>query len=301
MTEPNFDKLATEKRNDATHDLDRMAPGELVLAMHREDKAAVAAVTSALPAVAHAIEAVLARMERGGRLFYVGAGTSGRLGVLDAVECKPTFSVAEGVVVGVIAGGEPALTRAVEGAEDDAARGHADLMAHDVRADDSVVGITASGRTPYVLGALRAAREVSALPIALVCSPDSPVAAAATIAIEILVGPEVLTGSTRLKAGTATKLVCNMLSTGVMVRLGKCYENLMVDLQASNEKLRARAVRIVAQATKLPIEQAVALLARCGGEVKTTIVAALGGVEPEPARAALVASGGRVREALKAV
>lgn len=298
MAEPDLGALATEARNQRTLDLDRMAPADIVRAMHAEDLAAVAAVGKVLPAVAEAIAAIEARMARGGRLLYVGAGTSGRLGVLDAVECGPTFSIADGVVAGLLAGGEAALTRSVEGVEDDEARGRADLAARAVGPADSVVGIAASGRTPYVLSALRDARAASAFTVALVCSPQSPLAAAAELAIEVLVGPEVLTGSTRLKAGTATKLVLNMLSTGVMVRLGKCYENLMVDVQASNAKLRARARRIVAQAARLGEADAAVLLQRCGGEVKTAIVAALAGLEPEAARAALARSGFRVRAAL---
>lgn len=298
MTEPDLSRLSTEQRNDATTGLDGMQPEELVAAMHREDCVAVAAMGPALPKVAQAIAAIAARMQRGGRLVYVGAGTSGRLGVLDAVECRPTFSVPDGLVVGLIAGGARALTEAVEGAEDDVDLGATDVAALGLRAEDSVVGIAASGRTPYVVGALRAARAASALTVALVCTEASPVAAIADIAVEVVVGPEVLTGSTRLKAGTATKLACNMLSTGVMVRLGKCYENLMVDVQASNDKLRLRARRIVAQATRRSEADAATLLARCAGEVKTAIVAGLAGVEPARAREALGRHGGRVRAAL---
>ncbi|MEZ5962813.1 MAG: N-acetylmuramic acid 6-phosphate etherase [Planctomycetota bacterium] len=298
MTEPDLSRLATEERNPATTGLDRMTPTEFVAVAHREDRAAVAAVERALPQVARAIAAVAERMQRGGRLIYVGAGTSGRLGVLDAAECPPTFSVGDGVVCGVIAGGERAFTKAVEGAEDDAQLGADDLQRLAVSADDCVVGITASGRTPYVLGALRAARAAGALTLGLVCSHGSAVAAAADIGLEVLVGPEILTGSTRLKAGTATKLVLNMLSTGVMVQLGKCYENLMVDVQASNDKLRARARRIVAQATGRDEGAAATLLAQCGGEVKTAIVVGLAGVDPARARAALQRHGGRVRAAV---
>ena len=286
MTDPALCGMTTESRHPATRELDRMSALDLVALMNAEDAVAVAAVQAVLPVIARAIDAVAARMQKGGRLIYVGAGTSGRLGVLDAVECRPTFSVPEGLVIGLIAGGEAALTRAVEGAEDDAERGRDDVSRLVPRSEDSVVGIAASGRTPYVLGALSAAKSVKALTIALVCNPGSAVAAQADLALEAIVGPEVLTGSTRLKSGTATKLICNMLSTGVMVRLGKCYENLRVDVQASNDKLRARARGIVAAATGLDTEAAAALLARCGGEVKTAIVAAL------------VASGGRVRQAL---
>lgn len=298
MSAPDLSRLGTEARNPRTTELDTMSPLALVRAMNAEDGVAVAAVERALPQVAMAIEAVAERMARGGRLIYVGAGTSGRLGILDAVECRPTFSVPEGVVVGLIAGGEGAILRAVEGAEDSPTQGAADLRRLAVGEADSVVGIAASGRTPYVLGALDAARAVGALTIALACTEHAEIAVRADLGIELMVGPEVLTGSTRLKAGTATKLVLNMLSTGVMAQLGKCYENLMVDVQATNEKLRARARRIVAQAGGLDEPAAGELLVRCAGEVKTAIVAARRSLTPEAARAALAAAGGRVRAAL---
>ncbi len=300
MSEPDLSLLGTEARNPRTKDLDTMSALALVRAMNAEDAVAVAAVERALPEVAMAIEAIAERMARGGRLIYVGAGTSGRLGILDAVECRPTFSVPDGVVVGLIAGGEAAILRAVEGAEDSPAQGAAAVRGLGARGDDTVVGIAASGRTPYVIGALDAARAAGALTIALACTPGAVIAEHADLGIELLVGPEVLTGSTRLKAGTATKLVLNMLSTGVMAALGKCYENLMVDVQASNDKLRARARRVVAQAAGLDEVAAGQLLARCGGEVKTAVVAARRGLDPEQARAALAAGGGRVRAALDA-
>lgn len=299
MAAPDLSRLGTEARNPRTTELDTMSPLALVRAMNAEDGVAVAAVERALPQVAMAIEAVAERMARGGRLIYLGAGTSGRLGILDAVECRPTFSVPEGVVVGLIAGGEGAILRAVEGAEDSPTQGAADLQRLAVSEADSVVGIAASGRTPYVLGALDAARAVGALTIALACTEHAEIARRADLGIELVVGPEVLTGSTRLKAGTATKLVLNMLSTGVMAQLGKCFENLMVDVQASNEKLRARARRIVAQASGLDEPAAGELLARCAGEVKTAIVAARRSLTPEAARAVLHAVGGRVRAALE--
>lgn len=298
MAAPDLSRLGTEARNPRTTDLDTMSPLALVRAMNAEDGVAVAAVERALPQVAMAIDAVAERMARGGRLIYLGAGTSGRLGILDAVECRPTFSVPDGLVVGLIAGGEGAILRAVEGAEDSPAQGAADLHRLAVTEADSVVGIAASGRTPYVLGALDAARAAGALTIALACTEGAEIASRADLGIELLVGPEVLTGSTRLKAGTATKLVLNMLSTGVMAQLGKCFENLMVDVQATNEKLRARARRIVAQAGGLDEAAAGELLARCAGEVKTAIVAARRSLTPEAARAALAAADGRVRAAL---
>jgi N-acetylmuramic acid 6-phosphate etherase len=253
---------------------------------------------SELPAVAAAAEAVAARLRDGGRLLYVGAGTSGRLGVLDAVECGPTFGTSPGQVEGLIAGGAAALQQAVEGVEDDAARGAADLAARRLTAADAVVGIAASGSTPYVLGAVSHARQAGALTVGVSCNAGSPLAAACDLAITPVVGPEVLTGSTRLKAGTATKLVCNMLSTAAMVRLGKAYSNLMVDLRAHNSKLRARALRVVGAATGLDDAAAAALLERCGGEVKTALVAHRRSVPVQRARELLAAAGGIVRRAL---
>jgi N-acetylmuramic acid 6-phosphate etherase len=298
MRDPDGD-LITEARHPGTSGLDCMTPLELVRAMNREDAAAVAAVGAEAERIAAAIERVAARMAQGGRLVYIGAGTSGRLGVLDAVECLPTFSAPTGTVIGVMAGGQSALALSVEGAEDDAGAGERALRELAVSAQDSVVGISASGRAPFVVGALRWARGAGALTIALACNPRPAIAAAADVAIVPVVGPEVLAGSTRLKAGTATKLVLNTLSTGVMARLGKCYENLMVDLQATNEKLRGRARRIVAASTGLSLAEATSVLDRCDGEVKTAIVAALADVTPAAARVRLQASGGRVRSALQ--
>ncbi len=263
--------------------------------MAEEERRSVEAVLAQQQQLGRAIEAVADRLRQGGRLIYCGAGTSGRLGVLDAAECPPTFATVKGQVIGLIAGGEGAILQAVEGAEDRAELGREDLLRLQVNARDCVVGIAASGRTPYVLGALAAAAAVGALRLAVVCSPHSAVAAAAEIALELQVGPEVLTGSTRLKAGTATKLALNILSTGVFVRLGKVYSNLMVDVQCSNAKLRARARRIVMQAAGIPDAEARVLLERCGGETKTAIVCALECVEPATARARLAAREGRVR------
>lgn len=298
MAEPDLDRIATEARNPRTTDLDALSPEALVDLIQQEDRAVFDAVRAAREPIARLVEAVAQRMERGGRLIYTGAGTSGRLGVLDAVECVPTFSAADGQVVGLIAGGERAFVRAVEGAEDSEAQGAADLEALALRAEDSVVGIAASGRTPYVVGGLEFAGARGALTGAVVCSPDAPVGRAAEIAVELATGPEVLTGSTRLKAGTATKMVLNTLSTGVFVRLGKCYGNLMVDVQPTNEKLVARSRRIVAAATGADGDAAGRLLADCGGEVKTAIVAGVADVGPDVARERLRAAGGRVRAAL---
>ncbi len=288
----------TEARNPASAAIDTAPTLELVRIMNGEDAKVAPAVGAEAEAIAAAIDAIAERMRRGGRLIYVGAGTSGRLGVLDASECPPTFSAPPGLVVGVIAGGPRALTDSVEDAEDRPEEGARALAELGLRAEDSVVGIAASGGTPFVLGAMDEARRRGALVVSLACNHPSPMSERADIAIAPLVGPEVITGSTRLKSGTAQKMVLNMLSTGVMVRLGKTYGNLMVDVKASNSKLRARARRIVAAATGLEDEEAAALLERCGGEVKTAIVAALAGAGPDEARARLAAAGGVVRSAL---
>jgi N-acetylmuramic acid 6-phosphate etherase len=298
MTTEDLDAPATEQRNPRTADLDAMSTDALLSAMNDEDRTVADAVRAQLPRIAAVVDATAARLRAGGRLVYCGAGTSGRLGVLDAAECGPTFAAAPGQVTAVIAGGAPALQRAVEGAEDDAAQGAADLQQLGLCSRDAVVGLTASGRTPYVLGALRHARAAGAFTAAVACSPGGPVAAAADVAIEIATGPEVLTGSTRLKAGTAQKLVLNMLSTAVFVRLHKVHGNLMVDLQASNDKLRARSRRIVAQATGSAPAAATAALERCGGEVKTAIVVLAAGVSVATARRLLQELDGSVRAAL---
>jgi N-acetylmuramic acid 6-phosphate etherase len=296
-----MDHLETEGRNPASTRLDELTPLEIVRLMNAEDGRVVPAVAAQAEAVARAVGVIADRLRAGGRLVYAGAGTSGRLGVLDATECPPTFSAPPGQVVGVIAGGPAALTRAVEGAEDHPEDGERDLEALGVSAADVVVGIATSGRTPYVLGAVGYARRRGAFTIGIACNMAAELAAAADLAIVPVVGPEVLSGSTRLKAGTATKLVLNMLSTGAMVRLGKTYGNLMVDLRATNSKLRARTNRIVRTLTGLPAAEADAVLARCGGELKTALVAQLGGVGPEEARSRLGAAGGQVRKALEAL
>jgi N-acetylmuramic acid 6-phosphate etherase len=295
-----MDHLETEARNPASTKLDVLSAPEIVRLMNAEDGRVAAAVASQAEAVARAVEVIADRLRAGGRLIYVGAGTSGRLGVLDATECPPTFNSPPGQVVGLIAGGPAALTRAVEGAEDHPEYGARDLQEIGLSARDAVVGIATSGRTPYVLGAVAYARKQGAYTVGVACNTDAELNGAVDLAIVPVVGPEVLSGSTRLKAGTATKLVLNMLSTGAMVRLGKTYGNLMVDLRATNSKLRARTNRIVRLLTGLAAPEADALLQRCGGELKTALVAQLSGADPEAARARLAAAGGEVRKALEA-
>jgi N-acetylmuramic acid 6-phosphate etherase len=290
--------MLTEARNSATEQIDLLPTIDLVRLINAEDARVPAAVAAELPRIAEAIDRIAARMRAGGRLIYAGAGTSGRLGVLDAAECRPTFSTPPGLVVALIAGGQPALTEAVEGAEDDPAAGASDVAALQVGADDSLVAIAASGATPYPLGALIEARKRGALGISLACNRPSPLEQAAEIGIAALVGAEVIGGSTRLKAGTAQKLMLNMISTGVMIRLGKTFGNLMIDLQPTNSKLRRRAKRIVEQACGISAAEAEQVLARCGGDVKVAIVVTLSGSTPEAARWRLRAAGGVVRLAL---
>ncbi len=294
-----LDRLTTEGRNPDSERLDQLTALELVQLINREDARVPPAVAGESAKLARVIEAVADRMRQGGRLIYIGAGTSGRLGVLDASECPPTFNTRPEQVVGVIAGGSAALTRAIEGAEDHPAQGAADLAAVQLTARDAVVGIATSGRTPYVLGALAYARDLGAYVAGLSCNVDSQLTALCHESITPVVGPEVLSGSTRLKAGTATKLVLNTLTTSVMVLLGKTYGNLMVDLRATNSKLVARSRRIVSELTGLSLAEAEELLGRCNGEVKTAIVAELRGCEPAEARRRLEAQHGRLREALQ--
>lgn len=296
-----FAQLETEQNNPATAAIDRMSPLEIVQAMNAEDATVAAAVARELPQIARAIEAIAARLRGGGRLIYMGAGTSGRLGVLDASECPPTFNVSPELVVGRIAGGPMALTRAAENSEDSAEGGETDARALGVRAEDAVVGIAASGCTPYVLGALAHAKQQGALTVGLACNAETPLARLVDISIAPVVGPEVITGSTRLKAGTAQKMVLNMVSTGTMVLLGKTWGNLMVDVQATNAKLRRRAVEIVSQVTACDAVGAAALLRDCGDEVKTAIVVGRAGVTPERAREWLAMNGGVLRATLDAL
>jgi N-acetylmuramic acid 6-phosphate etherase len=298
MSRIDLSALTTEASNPRTRFLDALATPDLIALMHEEDRVVADAVQGQIGAIAAAVDAIAARMHKGGRLIYCGAGTSGRLGVLDAAECPPTFSASPAQVIGLIAGGPSAFLKAVEGAEDSAELGAADLQALQVGPKDCVVGIAASGRTPYALGALAHGKQVGALTVAVVCNKPSPVAAAAEFPIEVVTGPEVLTGSTRMKAGTATKMVLNMLSTGVFVRLNKVYGNLMVDLQASNQKLKARAVHIVAAAAQVDDGRAAAALSACDGEVKVAIVSLRKAVPPAVARTLVFHHDGSVRQAL---
>jgi len=299
VTLDDLPSLITEQRNPATAEIDRLPTPEMVRLMNAEDAKVAPAVAQALPQIAQAIDAMAPRLQAGGRLIYIGAGTSGRLGALDAVECLPTFGTPPDVL-GIIVGGERALAHSVEASEDDPDQGRRDLAALNVTAGDSLVGISASGRTPYVVGALRYAREHSPLAVSVTCNTPSLLDDWVDIAINVPVGPEVLAGSTRLKAGTAQKMVLNMISTGVMIRLGKTFGNLMVDVQPTNSKLRIRARHIVQDACGLSPEQAAAILDECDGEVKTAIVAGLIGVPPTEARRRLMAAGGMIRQVLAA-
>ncbi|MDT0343301.1 N-acetylmuramic acid 6-phosphate etherase [Streptomyces litchfieldiae] len=295
-----FDSLTTEAYRPELAEIDQRSTLDIARTMNAEDALVPGAVATQLPRIAAAIDAAAERMARGGRLLYLGAGTAGRLGVLDASECPPTFNTAPGEVIGLIAGGPDAMVTAVEGAEDSDRLAAADLAALGVTADDVVVGVSASGRTPYAVGAVQHARALGALTIGVSCNADSPLAAAAEHGIEIVVGPELITGSTRLKAGTAQKLVLNMISTISMIRLGKTYGNLMVDVRASNEKLRARSRRIVQLATGAPDDVIESALTATGGEVKHAILTILGGVDAPTAGRLLTESRGHLRAALTA-
>lgn len=292
-------KMMTETRNPNTMDLDQMSALQIVTAMNQEDRRVPEGIEPVLPQIAAVVDAVEAAFCKGGRLFYLGAGTSGRLGVLDASECPPTFGVDPGMVVGLIAGGDRALRFPIEGAEDSRELGRQDLVDHNLTANDVVVGIAASGRTPYVLGALEYARSLGCTTAAIACNKNSAVGQAADIAIEAQVGPEVLTGSTRLKAGTAQKMILNMISTGAMVRIGKAYHNLMVDVVQSNEKLQTRAENIVMEATGVERKEARAVIDAAGGKVKLAITMILTDKDAVQAQQLLEQAGGRVRDAIR--
>ena len=293
-----LEQLLTEQANPASASIDSLPTEAMLSIINAEDRRIADSVEQEIPRIALAVDGIVAAMRKGGRLFYIGAGTSGRLGVLDAAECPPTFSIPYELVQGIIAGGEGALSKATEATEDDPAIGERDLIERGFTAADVLVGIAASGRTPYVLGAIRKARELGALTVGISCTPGSELSAAVQIPIEPLPGPEVVAGSTRMKAGTATKLVLNMLSTAAMIRLGHVYGNLMVNVQPKNEKLVDRAARIIAQAANIEYSRAVELLKETGS-VKTSIVMAKRNVGRAEAERLLQSAGGRVRAALE--
>lgn len=288
----------TEQENPRTRDISSRPVGEIVGLINDEDAGVAAAVQRELAAVARAVEGIVARLEHGGRLFYVGTGTSGRLGVLDASECPPTFGVAPDLVQGIIAGGYDACHRAVEASEDDRAAGSRDLVTRGVTGRDAVVGIAASGRTPYTIGAVEHARALGAFTVALTCVPDSEITRAAELSIVPVVGPEVVAGSTRMKAGTAQKMVLNMLSTAAMIRLGYVTGNRMTNLLPRNVKLRQRSIRILAAETGADEPSAAAVLERAGGELPVAIVMLRTDRSPDEARKALGSSGGVVTRAI---
>jgi len=290
--------LTTEQRNPRTRGIDLRPTREVLRALNREDEGVARAVGRAIPEIARAVDAIADALQRGGRLIYVGAGTSGRLAALDAAECPPTFGVAPEMVVALIAGGRRALTGAVEGAEDDAAAGARDLRRVRCSKRDVVVGLTASGRTPYVLGALGYARHVGARTIAVTCNRGTPVSRAAEIAIVAQTGPEAIAGSTRLKAGTAQKLILNMLSTAAMIRLGRVYDNWMAGVAQTNRKLRARALGILREATGAREANARRALAGARGDLRVALVMLKRGFSRREARFALAAAGGDLRAAL---
>lgn len=294
-----LNKMITESRNPASQNIDELSTEAMLRVINDEDKKVALAVEAIVPQIAQVTEAIAHAFSQGGRLIYCGAGTSGRLGILDASECPPTFGTPRGQVVGLIAGGHTAILQAVENAEDNAGQGAQDLADIDFSPRDVLVGIAASGRTPYVLGALAYAREQGAFTAALTCNPDSAMAQAADVALTPVVGPEIVTGSSRMKAGTAQKLVLNMLSTGAMIRSGKVYGNLMVDVEATNQKLVQRQINIVKQATECDDATAQQALTACGGHCKTAIVMVLAGLTAEEARALLDQNRGFIRAALR--
>ncbi|MCM5510285.1 MULTISPECIES: N-acetylmuramic acid 6-phosphate etherase [unclassified Vibrio] len=291
--------LVSEGRNPETMDIDLLPSLEIVKRINQQDKLVPLAVEKVLPEIAQAVDKITQAFKSGGRLVYMGAGTSGRLGILDASECPPTFGVSDQMVIGLIAGGPDAILKAKEGAEDSPELGVDDLKSIEFSDKDVVVGIAASGRTPYVIGALEYANDLGATTVALSCNPDSIIAEVAQIAISPVVGPEALTGSTRLKSGTAQKLVLNMLTTASMIRLGKSYQNLMVDVKATNKKLVARAARIVMQATECDKQQAVTVLEQTEYDVKLAILMILTGMDIDSARNQLQHQEGFLRRAVE--
>ncbi|WP_340081694.1 N-acetylmuramic acid 6-phosphate etherase [Terribacillus sp. FSL K6-0262] len=295
-----LEKLTTEKRNESTMQLDQLSTREVLQLMNKEDRTVPEAVEAALPAIEAAVQQVIATFQAGGRLIYTGAGTSGRLGILDAVECPPTFSTPEEMVQGLLAGGMSAFRKAKEGAEDNPELGARELEEIGLSAKDTIIGIAASGRTPYVIGALDYAAAVGAATVSIACNKGAAISKHAKISIEVETGPEILTGSTRLKAGTAQKLVLNMISTASMVGVGKVYKNLMVDVKPTNDKLRERAKRIIMEATGADYASAEKVLEQADGQVKTAIIMLLLDVPKEEAEVKLHDAGGFVRTAIKA-
>lgn len=294
----NLNTLITESRNSASAEIDTLSTADVLSLINQEDKKVPLAVEAALPQIAQVVDAAVSTFARGGRLIYVGAGTSGRLGILDASECPPTFGTPAGQVVGLIAGGHKAILHAVENAEDNHSMGEEDLKAIHFSENDLLVGIAASGRTPYVLGAMAYARSLGATAAAISCNPGSEMSRQADIAIELVVGPEVITGSSRMKAGTAQKLTLNMITTGAMIRSGKVYGNLMVDVEATNAKLAQRQINIVVAATECTPEAASDALNACQRHCKTAILMLLSGLSASEAQALLQKNRGFIRQAL---
>lgn len=296
-----LESLITEQRNKKSEKLDQMTTMEILQVINDEDKIVALAVESVLPEIAQAIDRIYKALAQGGRLFYVGAGTSGRLGIIDASECPPTFMTPPDMIQTVMAGGNEAFFNAVEGSEDNEAQGRKDLEARFFQKKDVVIGITSSGRTPYPIGALKYAKEMGAYTVSLTCNEDSSISSYADCKIEVIVGPEVLTGSTRMKSATAHKMILNMISTATMVKLGKVYENLMVDVNASNYKLVERAKRTIMEITGVPYEEASRVLGQTDLKVKPSIVMIEGGVSYSEAQRAIEASDGYVRKAIELV
>lgn len=294
----NLSKIETEQQNERTMNLDQMSVKEALTIMNQEDRKVAEAIAEVIPDIEAAVHIIIEQFNKGGRLIYTGAGTSGRLGVLDASECPPTFGAPKEMVVGLIAGGESAFTEAIEGAEDNLEMGQADLKAINLNENDVVVGLAASGRTPYVIGALQYANEINAPTVAIACTKQSEIGQVANIAIEATPGPEVLTGSTRLKAGSTQKMILNMLSTISMVGIGKAYKNLMVDLQPTNEKLISRGISIVMKATDVGQDVATQKLKEADGQVKLAILMILLDTDKETAAQKLAEAKGHIRKAL---
>ena len=291
--------LSTETRNPNTMNLDEMTSLEIVEAMNKEDSKVPLVISQLLPKIAEVIDIATEALKNKGRIFYIGAGTSGRLGVVDASECPPTFNASPNDIIGLIAGGEKAFTKAIEGAEDSENLGKEDLMKNNFSKNDICIGLAASGRTPYVIGGLKYAKSIGAKTASISCNKNSKISAISDIAIEAIVGPEILTGSTRLKAGTAQKLILNMISTGAMIRMGKCYQNLMVDLQMKNKKLERRGINIIKEATGVEEKEATEFMVKANGCVKIAIVMIFLNCDYETAKQKLEKADGKVRLAIK--